>query len=238
MTEFEKIMEYQKWDLKLSQLKREFDKNEDKKRLDSVRAKFAEEQSKLDSGSVESDRLVEEIQTLYDEFNGLIAEFENISKSIDKGESEDKIAEDLASLERIKSKIDGIEHRISGKIKRCSQIASEGVVALENKKKYKVEYDKYKGRYDSYRDTKAPEKKEIEDKLAELLPALDKDILELYKAHKSDIKLPVFVWAVGESEKDYACYCGMSLSQTNKSELKNKGKCQCENCRRYVFLKK
>ena len=70
-----------------------------------------------------------------------------------------------------------------------------------------------------------------------LEPTLDKSLYDMYIRYRNDGIAPVFVEVVGDSEKDYACRCGMQLSQTNKSELKNKTMCQCETCRRIVYLK-
>lgn len=237
MTEkFEKMLEYQNLDISLRKMTREFNQHPDKKLLDMTRNKFNDVQSRLDAESAESESLAAEIEKVYAEFQATMKAFEAAEKEFAAAQTDEEKAKFLPQLESLKSRLDSCKNKISTRIDRIKKISAESMSALQTKKKVKEEFDKIKQRLEEYRKSVMPAREKIEKQMKELEPSLDKELLKLYTQVKSEgVSLPVFIKAVGESENDLACGCGMLLSQTNKGELKSRKMCRCETCRRMVY---
>lgn len=238
MTEkFEKMIEYQRLDMELRKMNREYNKHPDKKKLDVTRNKFNEAQAKLDSGSAESETLAAEIERVYGDFKRWMEQFAALEKQFAEAKDDEEKAKLLPQLDSLKNRLESAKNKINSRIERIKQLSSVCMQALNTKKTVKEEFDKIKTRLDDYRKSVLPDREKVEAKMKELEPTLDKELLSIYTRYKSDGIAPVFVEVVGENENAYACRCGMQLSQTNKSELKSKRMCQCETCRRIVYLK-
>lgn len=238
MTEkFEKMIEYQRLDMELRKMNREYNKHPDKKKLDVTRNKFNDAQSKLDSGSSEAETLAAEIERVYNDFKRTVEQIDALEKQFTEATDDDAKAKLLPQLESLKGRLESAKNKIGSRVERIKQLSSVCMQALNTKKSVKDEYDKIKVRLDEYRKSMLPDRENTEAKMKELEPTLDKELFAMYARYKNDGIAPVFVEVVGDSENSYSCRCGMQLSQTNKSELKSKKMCQCETCRRIVYLK-
>lgn len=238
MTEkFETMIEYQRLDMEIRNMNREYNKHPDKRKLDVTRNKFNEAQAKLDSGSAESETLAAEIERVYGEYKRSMEQFASIEKQFEEAADDEAKAKLLPQLESLKNRLESAKNKINSRIERIKHLTSLCMQALNTKKTVKDEYDAIKGRLDEYRKTVMPERDKLEAAMKALEPKLDKDLLATYMRYKSDGIAPVFVEVAGDKENAYSCRCGMQLSQTNKGELKSKGMCQCETCRRIVYLK-
>ena len=238
MTEkFEKMIEYQSLDMELRKINREYNKLPQKKKLDVARNKFVEATNKLDANSAEAETLGAEVEKIYADYKNLMASFNEIEKKYNSAESDEEKAGYLSRFESLRSKIESCKGKIDDRIERIKRLTHDCKQQLALKKTVKEEYDKLKVKLEAFREKTSPDRKRIEDKLKELEPQIDGAILTTYKRFKSDGIAPVFVPVVGDDEKSYSCICGMQLSQTNKSELKNRSVSQCETCRRLVYLK-
>lgn len=235
MIDFEKILEYQKLNIALSRLDREYEKLDDKKKLDVVRHKYNDLQNTVISGESEAETLISEVNAINEEYASLMAAFEELSVKIKNAVTEEDKLKFMPQLESIKAKLENADRKLNQKIKKCKEIVSISAKAQESKKTVKGNYDSIKKRLDVYRAEKAPERKEIETKMEKLESEVDKPLLERYKKIRSEGILPVIVKAVGDAN-NYSCYCGLGLSQAKKGELIDKKTCQCESCRRLIFI--
>lgn len=235
MTDFEKMLEYQKLNISLKKLDREFEKLDDKKKLDVVRRKYNDLQNSVNQGEQEAETLIEEMTAAHNDYKALSAAFDELAAKIDAAESEDEKVKFFPQLESIKARLENADRKISQKLKRSKEIVASSAKAQETKKSVKSSYDEIKKRLDEYRASKAPERKEIESKMEQLEAQLDKNLFAKYVKIRSEGILPVVVKAVGD-EKSYSCYCGLSLSQAKIGELVEKKISQCESCRRMIYI--
>ncbi len=239
MTEnMQTMLEYQKLDIALRKMNVEYNNHPDKKRLDAARSKFNEVQANLNAGSAESETLAAEIERVYAEFKTTLKTLETLEKEFAAAENDEEKAKFLPRLESLKSRLDSCRNKIASRIDRIKRISAEAVKSLDTRKTVREEFDKTKKKLEEYKDQVKPEREKIEGQMKALGEKIDKDLLERYaKARSEGVAVPIYV-AVAGDENSYACgVCGMVLSQTSKSELKSKGICQCETCRRLVYLR-
>lgn len=235
MTEFEKILEYQRLNISLKKLDREFEKLDDKKKLDVVKRKYNALQTTVNQGEEEAETLIAEVNQAYADYKTLMIAFDELAAKINAAKTDEEKIKLLPQLESVKARIENADRKISQKWKRSKDIVSTSANAQESKKSVRTSYDEIKKRLDVYRAEIAPERKDIEDAMQQLEPQIDKELLSKYTKIRSDGILPVIVKAAGD-EKNYSCYCGISLSQAKIGELAEKKLSQCENCRRMIYI--
>ncbi len=233
---FKKMLEYQKLDMELRKINKEYNSLPEKKRLDVTRNKFNEAQSALDRNASNAATYGAEVERLYVEFGEIMKRFENVEAVYNAATTAEEKAALLPKLEQIRSGAESCRNKINSRIEKIKMLTNECMKNLTTKKKVKEDFDNTKAKLDEIRAKSMPERKRIEEQMKSLEVTLDKSLLAAYNKFRSDGIAPVFVPVVGDNEKDYACICGMQLSQTNKSELKNKSMCQCDTCRRMVYL--
>ncbi len=233
---FKKMLEYQKLDMELRKINKEFNSLPAKKKLDVTRNKFNEAQSDLDHNAANAATYGSEVERLHAEFGEIMKRFEAVEAQYSAATTAEEKAALLPKLEQIRSNAESCKNKLNNRIDKIKMLTNECMQNLATKKKVKEEFDKIKTSLDEIRAKSMPERKRIEEQMKSIETTLDQALLSAYNKFRSDGIAPVFVPVVGDNEKDYACACGMQLSQTNKSELKNKSMCQCDTCRRMVYL--
>ena len=96
-------------------------------------------------------------------------------------------------------------------------------------------YADSKAKYEEFKKDKEQEYEKIKNRLAELQKTVEPKVFEVYKQITAEGKYPAFVPAIGDDASPACGACGMGLSGTAKSDLKNQGYCRCETCRRIIF---
>ena len=231
-----KILEYQEHNISLKKLDKEYEKLDDKRKLDSVRGKYNDLQNTVNTGEAEAQSLISGVDACYNEYRALMESFDKLSEKIEMAATDEDRVKLLPQLESIKSKLENVDRRISQKIKRSKDIVAACAKAQDSKKAVKVTFDEVKKRLDDYKAEKAPARKAILDKMDALKAEIDKDFFDKYSKLRSEGIFPVLVKAAGEGNV-YSCYCGMSLSQAKNGELNEQKICQCESCRRMIYLR-
>ena len=235
MTNFEQIIEYQKLDAELRRINNEYNKHPDKRKLDAVRNDFNAAQAVFDKSLAESEGHAKEIEQIYADFKTSESEIAELEKAFAAAATDEEKAGLLPKMELVKAKLDTCRNKIIKKTDAIKHLL--GVCAQEQakKKNVKAEFDKINARLKTVKDSFMPERNGIKGKMAELENTLDKNLLEIYSKARKDGIFPVFVKATVTDGGDYGCLCGMQLSQTNKTKLKNEKMCQCDACRRIVY---
>lgn len=235
MTNFEQIIEYQKLDTELRRLNNEFNKHPDKKKLDIARNDFNAAQAIFDKSLSESEVHAKEIEQVYSEFEANEKEIAELEKAFNAAATDEEKAALLPKMEQAKSRLDSYKNKVNNKIEAIKRLLGTCAQEQNKKKTVKAEYDKINARLKTVKDSFMPKRNELKDKMTELEKTLDKNLLEIYFKARKDGIFPVFVKATVTDGGDYGCLCGMQLSQTNKTKLKNEKMCQCDACRRIVY---
>lgn len=235
MTNFEQMIEYQKLDTEQRRLNSEFNKNPDKKKLDSVRNEFNAAQAVFDKSVADSEDYAKDIERVYAEYKASEKEISELAKAFEEASTDEEKAALLPKMELVKARLETYRNKVGNKIDAIKRLL--GTCAQEQKKKktVKEEFDRINAKLKNVKDTYVNERNKIKEKMAELEKTLDKNLLEIYTKARKDGIFPVFVKATVSDNGDYGCLCGMQLSQTNKTKLKNDKMCQCDACRRIVY---
>ena len=231
-----KILEYQEYNISLKKLDKEYERLDDKKKLDVVRGKYNDLQNTVNIGETEAQSLISGVDACYNEYRALMESFDKLNEKIEAAATDEEKVKFLPQVESIKSKLENVDRKISQKIKRSKDIVATCAKAQESKKAVKVSFDEIKKRLDDYKAEKSPARKAILDKMDALKTEIDKDFFDRYSKLRGEGIFPVLVPAAGDGNI-YSCYCGMSLSQAKNGELTEKKICQCESCRRMIYLK-
>lgn len=235
MTNFEQMIEYQKLDMELRRLNNEFNKNPDKKKLDSARNDFNAAQAVFDKSVAESEDYAKEIEQVYADFTASEKEIAELEKAFSSAATDEEKAALLPRMELAKARLETYRNKVGNKIEAIKRLL--GTCAQEQKKKktVKEEFDRINAKLKDVKDSFMTERNKLKEKMSELEKKLDKNLLEIYVKARKDGIFPVFVKASVTDGGNYGCLCGMQLSQTNKTKLKNDKMCQCDACRRIVY---
>lgn len=230
------LLEYQKLDIQLRKLTDEVERNEDNKKLEQAKSEFNAAKIMV----TESEKAAESIISFYnnalnyyDENNKKI---EEIAENLNLCDNEDERKELVLELETLKEKFAEIERRLAERREKSEKVIRAYLDAQERGKKMREIYNNVKLRLESFKKEKEPQIKTISQQLGEMSKNIQSDVLKQYKALTDEKKYPAFVEAIlTDDKKNYRCFCGLTLSQKTKSELMERGLCQCETCRRIIY---
>ena len=234
MKDLGKILEYQELDIELRKIDIEFNKNSDKKKLDTVKNEFNGVQKEIAASVEEAERLAKEIEQVHADARASEKRIEELEKAFAAAADDKAKAALLPAMETEKSKLDSYKNKVTNKIDRIRKLLVTCTQQQHEKKNIKAEFDKVKAALEKQLAEIQPKRESIKKRMRELRDAADKELMEQYLKFRKDGAPPVFVKARA-SGSDYACYCGMQLSQSNIGKLKTDGMCRCDTCRRIVY---
>lgn len=232
---FDKILEYQKYDQELISLENEVAKSDERQKFVSAKArlesasdtigKLKNEASELLSGYTSMKDKIEALKSELDEFDGILEDVQDATEADHYLKLVAGIADKINALEKeanaAASKID----QVNDGYKKTWEA---GVKATEAYKSAKAEYDAHVKQFQ-------PRVLEIKAKLNALKGDIPENIMNAYLSLRAAKKMPAFV--AYNRETGVCGRCFMDVPNDTKSKLRNEGDfAECPNCRRILFV--
>ena len=173
MTNFEQMIEYQKLDMELRRLNNEFNKNPDKKKLDSARNDFNAAQAVFDKSVAESEDYAKEIEQVYADFTASEKEIAELEKAFSSAATDEEKAALLPRMELAKARLETYRNKVGNKIEAIKRLL--GTCAQEQKKKktVKEEFDRINAKLKDVKDSFMTERNKLKEKMSELEKKID-----------------------------------------------------------------
>jgi len=227
----QKLKEYQKLDMEKRRIEQEVLDSADRKNAKEMQSKLKEYQS----GIFDLERKAETATRRYEE---LVKALEKCSKDIQSENAkvakvnESDIEAQMQSIKKLKDSLLKIEKEIASLQKIASQITNDNAFIMKNAVIANKNLAVYKERYNATKQSREPEIRDIETKMAKLEGGIDKALFVKYKTIRETKPLPVFV-----PLKDNRCSgCRMEMPIVSINNLKQKGYIECENCGRIIYF--
>jgi len=226
---FETILKYQELDIKLRKTLDGIEKSAVYENMERARQEFSLAKRTRDNSEKTAEEIIgylQSAQKISEEINAMIESM---------AEKEEITDEEYAQLQKAKSRLMEIETKLSDRKSHSEKIIKEFLDANEQGKKLKNEFDELKKEYTTLKEGLQPEIKAITEELKVLESKIDGELLSRYKAITAEKKYPAFVDAYVDKDSYYCRGCGIALSQSKTSELKNNEYCICEKCKRVIY---
>lgn len=229
-----KILEYQKIDIKLNKLKREISTQSNNGATQELVNQVKQWQSKILSLEEDAKRLMAELNKLIEVQKKGLALVEKYSKVNISGMTEAELKDFDTKTMQTANQLAELDNRISNHNLQVKKVVLDYEMYRKKILAAKQKREEQKQQADSISSQKAPDVADLKNKLLSLEKSVDVGILAKYKSLKQDGIFPVLVQLV-----DNRCGgCRMQLSAGALDKLKNNGTLECEQCRRIIYLDK
>ena len=141
----------------------------------------------------------------------------------------------VEELEQLKTAFVEWEKKASQLKANAEKALSEYATAQKSGKTARAEYETAKAKYEKFKESKASALAKLKANRDSLAPAVDEEIMTMYKQLTDEGKYPAFVAQLGEEKFPTCGACGMMLSDTAKRDLNANGYCRCETCHRIIY---
>ena len=233
---FDKILEYQEVDKKLTLIEQDFFKNEICVSFVGMQSKLKQAAAKLEKVTTEAAEVTKSEKAYVERIKNIESELLELEKVIDGIEDLNEAEHYVKMITNLAKELENLEKELSKDKTKANDIKKEwgetmkaGQESTKKMKAVKPQYDERCNKTHSDREVVEKELKKIEKDI----PA---DLLNHYKALKKAKKLPAFVEYVAGSKM--CTGCRMELSQDVASKLKNPGDmAECSDCGRILFIK-
>ena len=233
---FDDILKYQSTDIKLRRVYDEIEKSELNKQLEATRSKFNAAKANVEECKSIADALISSIGSAELAYADEVAQLADLTKKAHNAGEDEGLDEVISRLEAVRNTIGELDKRLVD-IKNKADKALKTYIESNNQGvELRRKYSDIKQKLDEFKKQKEPDILVLKKELAALKASIEPAVMEQYNALVGEGKIFAFVEAV-KVDKDYSCRgCGISLSQTLKSELEEKGWCRCETCRRFIYM--
>lgn len=229
-----KILEYQKLDIKLNKIKREISTQSNSGAAQELINQVKQWQSKVLALEEDAKRLMAELNKLIEVQKKGVALVDKYAKvdiqKLSDAELKDfdvKTMQTANQLAELDSRIEKHTLQVK-KVVLDYEMYRKKIIAAKQKR------EEQKQNMETITSQKAPDVEQIKAQLLALEKSIDAPMLAKYKTLKQDGVFPVLVALV-----DNRCGgCRMQLSAGALDKLKNNGKLECEQCRRIIYLDK
>ncbi len=231
MKDLDTVLKYQELDIKLRKVLDSVEKSKVYENMEKARQEFSIAKKTRDDSEKAAEGIVayyESAQKLSDEINSMlerISGFEEISD------------EDASQLEKAKSRLVDIENKLADRKNQSEKLIKDFLDANDQGKKLKAAFEANKKEYVALKESVQPEINALTEELRAFESKIDPEILKQYKALTAEKKYPAFVDAYIDKDSYYCRGCGLALSQSKTSELKNNSYCTCDKCKRIIYKK-
>ena len=236
MKDLDKLLKYQELDIKLRRAQDVIERSDEYKKMEQARQEFAQTKKTRDESEKAAEGIVGFVGSAEDYIKEISAKMEELKGDLDSDDPA-KAAAAFAQLNKLKGKLSDLEHKLAERKSKSERAIKTFVEAGELGRKLRDYYNAARQKHMELVKAKQPEINAINKQLAELKPTIDKDLMQRYETLTADNKYPAFVEVYGEGGY-YSCRgCGLALSQSKTSELKEKSFCVCDTCKRIIFKK-
>ncbi len=232
----EALLKYQKADLEYKKLNDEIKKNPDYKKMKENKELYnVAKQKGIDSEAV-AENVLAQYNSALEFMNENAKKVEELCAKISAGQlsDEDEIKA-VEELEQLKTAFVEWEKKASQLKANAEKALSEYATAQKSGKTARAEYETAKAKYEQFKESKASALAKLKANRDSLAPAVDEEIMTIYKQLTDEGKYPAFVAQLGEEKFPTCGACGMMLSDTAKRDLNSNGYCRCETCHRIIY---
>ena len=225
------ILEYQKCDIKIVKLKREFRESNLNKLVSELLAKRRElitQSEKLENEAKNMMVVFDEAKSFFDKYS---AKFNELSNANVEGLKENEIESIIKETVLVMNNFSALQKKALLVNDKAEKIMSEFRDAKQKMSIIKAKHDKGREELAKLEKKYATEIQDIAKQMKVLEGLIDPKLLVHYKAQKEDKIFPVFVRCVEES----CGGCRQKLPSRMLENLKNNGKVTCEHCRRTIL---
>ncbi|MBQ9513403.1 MAG: hypothetical protein IJR66_00260 [Clostridia bacterium] len=229
----EALVKYQTVDAKLKQIENELGKSEERKKAITAR-KYLEGVSELIA------KLEQKASDLSVSYNNLAVKQASVNEQIAELNRSLEIVEDetgatflLKKTDELYALLKSVEEETVKIETEMKNVMKEFKNVIDTCNKAKEQYAEYSKKFNEIKDTYKDEVASIKGELAELKKKVDPTLMEKYEKKRLDkILFPIVV-----PVSDNSCVCGMQVPLATMESLKAGNICECDNCRRIMYLK-
>lgn len=224
---FETLLKYQEYDIKLKRMLDALEKSDSNKRMEQARNEYNNAKKTV----LDSEKDAENIVSYYEQITPQIKELCN---KLDEIENDDSSVA-IEQLEVLRGKLVSLEKKIADCKSSSEKILKTYQDATAIGHKMLAYYNNAKASYNEQVKASEPEITSTKKQMRALEPQIDAETMKKYKEITRENKYPAFV-EVRVNDGTYSCgACGLQLSQKNTSTLNENGICTCETCRRIIY---
>ena len=231
MAHLQAILHYQETDKKLYQLERELAGSEERKEYVKYKKFLETAPEKLDSLEVKATALKTEAAELtkkYQQMEETLKEFEHIDELVSGGADiafyKKKAQKIVDNLKKLKADLNALTANIKAVDEDYKKLKKQVIAA---QKQYAEAAEKYK----AVKESRAAEKKALEDQLAIDAQGIPERLLETYKTKRKEKIFPV----VGQMIGNRCPFCSMEPPLAARNKLGGGEMIACDNCHRLIF---
>lgn len=238
--DFNSLLKYQETDIELRKLKKEMLGGNGAKTLDEAKRRFNDMKQVV----AKNENLAAKVYSGYNEsvkhYEQTCKKAEDLIAKLDNDDlTEEQADAVMASLESIKAKLAEIEGFIMNIKKKGEDAVKEYTNAQKDGKEIKDRYTVAKDELKKREEVFAPKIEQLQKELSDARKKVPAEILEKYEKITAEGVFPPFAPAYVDASKSINCSaCGFGLPLDQQSELREKGYCRCDKCRRVIFLRK
>lgn len=238
--ELDSILKYQAIDLELHKIKKEMQTNENCRIAEEAKRQFNE----MKTAVAKNENIAAKVYGGYEEslkhYEETLKKAEELMEKLDdqsiSEEDADKIAE---NLEAIKLRLGEIADFIANIKKKGEEAVREFSAAQKSGHELKNKYSQARDEMKKLEERYKPQIARLQQELAEARKSVDDELFATYEKVTQEIGFPAFVQVYEADGNTMNCsLCGYSLSLNTQSELRDRGYCVCEKCRRIIYGRK
>lgn len=225
------ILDIQKLDGEKRKAQSTIENSQENKLLQKFTNVMKEGRTFVNNISNASGEMIAEYNELSNKYENLLAKIEIINKmKLEKSDLE-HVTEMVNNSNSLASECAMIEQRMKELTDKSAKLLNDYNVAMNQLKSTKQKVDALKDMIAKMQAQLKPNLDAIDEKIKELEPSINKDILAKYKKMREDNVFPVFVKLNGNR----CGGCQMSLPLGFIEKLKEKGTLPCEECHRIII---
>lgn len=232
MSQLQAILHYQETDKKLYQLERELAGCEERKEYVKYKKFLETAPEKLDSLEVKATALKTEAAGMtqkYLQLEETLKEFEHLDELVAGGADiafyKKKAQKITETLKKLKADLNGLIANIKAIDADYQKLKKQVIVAQK-------QYAEWAEKYKAVKESRAAEKKALEDQLAIDAKDISAELLETYKTKRKEKIFPVLGQMVGNR----CPFCSMEPPLAARNKLGGGGMIACDNCHRLIFI--
>jgi len=224
------MIKYQEIDMQIKKLNNELASSKNKKGAGEMQQYLKDGQAKLLKLEEIAENLTKQYEKAVKLYNDFVSKLEMLTKSVESAGVE-KIDELENTINNFKVNSETLENNIATLANKINQANKEFESLMNNAKKAKHNLEVYKANYNKEKSQIEPEIAKLSKELLDQKAKVDKTLLSKYIQKSEGKMFPIFV-----SEAQGKCGgCRMEISASKRSDLKNKGVIECENCGRLIY---
>lgn len=231
MSQLQAILNYQETDKALYKLERELASCDERKEYVKYKKFLETAPEKLDSLEVKAAALKAEADALaakYAQLEETLKDFDHLDELVTGGADiafyQKKAQLKVDQLKKMRADLNALTANIKGVNDEYQKLKKQVISA---QKLYGEASEKYK----AVKAAREGERKEIEEKLAQIAKEVPAKMMEVYKTKRKERIFPV----VGELTGNRCPFCSMEPPLAARSKLTGGGTIECDNCHRIIF---